>query len=183
MCNLAGFTSNRGRKDPGERNNNKPMKYFRWKQVLVGCIVIVLCGLGAAQTKGSGSGAKRAPGGFSAQAKRGHEQYVESCAVCHAEDLSGLDPAPPLTGETFMKKWQGKSLWDLYDKIRKTMPQQDKGSLSPKTYLEILAYLAKFNAINTGAAELKSDPKTLKSVVIRKPGGKQQAAANPAPSM
>jgi S-disulfanyl-L-cysteine oxidoreductase SoxD len=159
------------------------MTYFRWKQVQWGCMLMVLCGLGAAQINGSGSAAKREPRGFSAQVKRGHDEYVENCAVCHNADLTGLDPAPALTGAPFMKKWQGKNLWDLYDKIRKTMPQQDKGSLSPKTYLAIVAYLAKFNAINAGAAELKSDPKALKSVVIRKPGGKQEAAATPAPSM
>jgi mono/diheme cytochrome c family protein len=114
---------------------NKPMTYFRWKQVQWGCMLMVLCGLGAAQINGSGSAAKREPRGFSAQVKRGHDEYVENCAVCHNADLTGLDPAPALT------------------------------------------------AINAGAAELKSDPKALKSVVIRKPGGKQEAAATPAPSM
>ena len=120
---------------------------------------------------------------FAAQAKRGEGEYVENCALCHAEDLKGRDPAPALTGKRFMKKWQGKSLWDLYDKIRKTMPQQDKGSLSPRTYLDIVAYMAKFNAINAGSEELKNDPKLLKSLTITGAGAKQEAAATRAPSM
>ena len=159
------------------------MNYFRWKLALGGSILILMSGLAAAQAKSSAASKTTHAGGFSAQAKRGHDEYVESCAVCHAEDLSGLDPAPPLTGEPFMKKWQGKSLWDLYDKVRKTMPQQDKGSLSPNTYLDIIAYVAKFNAINAGSAELKGDPKTMKAFVIKKSAGKQEASARPAPSM
>ena len=108
-------------------------------------------------------------GSLSEQAKRGKKQFTESCALCHAEDLAGRDPAPALTGNKFLKKWQGSTLWDLFDKIRKTMPQEDRGSLSPKTYLDIVAYMVKFNDIDVGSNELKNDPKTLKSVVIRKP--------------
>ncbi len=159
------------------------MNCFRWKLALGGSILIVMSGLAAAQAKAAAAAKPSHAGGFSAQAKRGHDEFVENCAVCHAEDLSGLDPAPPLTGGSFMKKWQGKSLWDLYDKVRKTMPQQDKGSLSPSTYLDIIAFVAKFNAINAGSAELKGDPKTMKAVVIKKAAGKQEASARPAPSM
>lgn len=154
------------------------MKYFRWKQVGLGTAMVLLSGLCAGQSK--------APGGqsFSAQAKRGQGQYVRNCAMCHAPDLTGREPAPALTGAAFIKKWQGKSLWDLYEKVRKTMPQQNKGSLSPRTYLDIVAYMAKFNSINTGSAELKSDPQALKAVVIKKGAGKREAAAAaPAQSM
>ena len=159
------------------------MNDFRWKVAAAGFILILMSGLVAAQNGPSVGSTSPHAGGFSAQAKRGHDEYVENCAVCHNADLTGLDPAPALTGDDFMKKWQGKSLWDLYDKVRKTMPQQDKGSLSPNTYLDIVAYMAKFNAINAGSGELKGDPKSLKSFVIKKPGGKQQASAKPAPSM
>ncbi|HMK20770.1 MAG TPA: cytochrome c, partial [Terriglobales bacterium] len=120
------------------------MRNLRWKIAYLSVVLIIAGGFSSAQTKAPSTG------GFAAQAKRGHEGFVKSCANCHAPDLTGLDPAPPLTGEAFMKKWQGKSLWDLYDKIRKTMPQQNKGSLSPKTYLDIVAFLAKFNAVNAG---------------------------------
>ena len=137
--------------------------------------------------KGAASGANAphagAGGSFSAQAKRGEQKFATNCAMCHAPDLKGRDPAPALTGQKFMKKWEGKSLWDLYDKIRKTMPQQSKGSLSPRTYLDITAYVVQFNAINAGKVELRNDPKALKSVTIKAPDGKQEAAAASPPSM
>jgi len=88
--------------------------------------------------------------------------------MCHKEDLSGQDPAPPLTGNPFMRKWQGNTLWDFYDKIRKTMPQDNRGSLSPRIYLDIVAYVAKFNDFDVGKRELRNDPKTLKNLIIRK---------------
>jgi len=112
---------------------------------------------------------------LSTQARRGQKQYASNCAMCHAQDLTGLDPAPALTGERFMRKWQGKSMWELFDKIRKTMPQNDRGSLSLHAYLDIMAYLAKFNNVDLGPQELR-DPKPLKGVTIgkqdTKPSGK-----------
>ena len=89
--------------------------------------------------------------------------------MCHKDDLAGLDPAPALTGDPFMRKWQGKTVWDIFDKIRKTMPQDNRGSLRPRVYLDIVAYWAKFNDIDVGKQELRNDPKTLKSLIIRKP--------------
>jgi cytochrome c len=109
------------------------------------------------------------------QARRGRKQYAENCLMCHAEDLKGLDPAPALTGDRFMQKWQGHTVWELFEKTRKTMPQNDRGGLSPKTYLDIVVYLAKFNDIDIGNRELRNDPKLLKSITIGKPKGAQAA--------
>jgi len=112
----------------------------------------------------SHSGAKA----LAAQVHRGENQYASNCAMCHAQDLSGLDPAPALTGDKFMRKWQGKAIWDLYDKIRKTMPQNDRGGLKSRVYVDIVAYLAKFNDINIGKRELRDDQNLLKSIPIAK---------------
>lgn len=102
---------------------------------------------------------------FSVQARRGREQYAAECAMCHAQDLTGLDPAPALTGATFMRKWREKSLGELFDKISKTMPQNNRGGLSTHAYLDIVVYLAALNGINIGTREIR-DPKLLKTVII-----------------
>lgn len=65
-----------------------------------------------------------------------------------------------------MQKWNGKTVWDLFDTIRKTMPQNDKGSLSASTYLDIVAYLAQFNNIDIGRQELRENPALLKRLTI-----------------
>ena len=134
------------------------------------------CQTGAAQVARVNSRSAASPSGSSkmltGQARRGQKQYVINCAMCHAEDLTGLDPAPALTGHPFMRKWQGKPLWDLFETIRKTMPQNDRGGLPPHTYLDIVTYLAKFNDIDIGTQELR-DPALLKGVTIGKPNGHQ----------
>src|SRR5437879_7706810 len=57
------------------------------------------------------------------QAKRGEEVYQKECAACHGDMLTGGESAPPLTGGAFQANWNGLSLSDLFDRIRKTMPQ------------------------------------------------------------
>jgi cytochrome c len=148
----------------------------RWLRLVSLASFLVLPAVALCQQSGSPSaqGKARAPHAtqatsFSAQAQRGKKRYQENCMMCHKDDLAGLDPAPPLTGDSFMRKWQGKSLWDMFDKIRKTMPQDNRGGLNPRVYLDIVAYMAKFNDIDVGKQELRNDPKKLKSLIIRKP--------------
>lgn len=154
------------------------MMYCWRRSVLVGiAMILLMSSFAASQTTPAAlaqSRAAQSPSSrsLSDQARRGRKRYAENCAMCHAEDLKGRDPAPALTGARFMRKWQGKTVWDLFDKIRKTMPQQDRGSLSPRTYLEVVAYIAKFNAFDVGDQELKNEPKLLKSMSIIRPGGK-----------
>ena len=63
------------------------------------------------------------------QANRGQTAYREECFKCHGENLSGGDAGPPLAGDEFLRKWNGKTAGDLFGVIRKTMPSDDPGSL------------------------------------------------------
>ena len=102
-----------------------------------------------------------------AQASRGKQLSAENCAACHGEDLSGAGFAPALAGEGFLTLWQGRSLGDLYDRIRTTMPSQAAGSLTSQEYIDIIAFLLQANAIRPGEQGLTSDPAALKSRIIR----------------
>ena len=51
------------------------------------------------------------------------------CTQCHGDSFQG-DPAPPLTGADFLAKWDGRSVGDLFELIRQTMPDDDPGSLA-----------------------------------------------------
>jgi mono/diheme cytochrome c family protein len=53
-----------------------------------------------------------------AQAQRGHSEYLKSCAQCHMDSLGGQEQTPPLVGEAFQGHWQGRSIGNLYDRIR-----------------------------------------------------------------
>ncbi|MBA3916041.1 MAG: PQQ-binding-like beta-propeller repeat protein, partial [Acidobacteriales bacterium] len=72
------------------------------------------------------------------QAKRGNSYYKQSCTVCHTDTLQGADQVPSLVGETFMSHWQGRTVKDLLDRVRTTMPQMKPGSLSDKEYIDII---------------------------------------------
>lgn len=102
------------------------------------------------------------------QAIRGRVEYDNSCASCHMDNLSGNGQAPSLAGQTFMENWQGKSVVDLLERIRATMPQNNPGSLSDQTYLDIIAFLLQSNDFAAGKNELKPVPDFLRETKIAK---------------
>ncbi|MBD5634328.1 MAG: c-type cytochrome [Candidatus Eremiobacteraeota bacterium] len=87
-----------------------------------------------------------------AQAAAGKKLYVTNCAACHAADLSGTS-APPLRGPA--APYHGtQSVAEIYDYISAQMPLNSPGSLSPKSYASILAYLLQQNGHAAGASAL-----------------------------
>ena len=82
-------------------------------------------------------------------ATRGQAVFKERCAVCHGEALEGL-VGPPLTGDEFAKTWSSQPA--LVDKIQKTMPQDDPGSLTPAQAGDLAAFIVgKGSSLRTAA--------------------------------
>src|ERR1700724_2948108 len=75
------------------------------------------------------------------QAGRGQTVYREECMKCHAENLMGGEAGPALVGDEFLPKWNGKTVGDLCQLIRKTMPSDDPGNLSTGQYSDVVAYI------------------------------------------
>jgi mono/diheme cytochrome c family protein len=98
------------------------------------------------------------------QAKRGEEIYKKECASCHADTLVGGGGAAPLTGGSFLSNWNGLTLGDLYDRIRKTMPQGSPGKLNKQQDADVLAYLLNFNKFPAGKAELQKQVEFLREI-------------------
>ena len=98
------------------------------------------------------------------QAKRGEEVYKKECASCHADTLVGGGGAAPLTGGTFLSNWNGLTLGDLYDRIRKTMPQGSPGKLNKQQDADVLAYLLSFNKFPAGKTELQKQVEFLREI-------------------
>jgi quinohemoprotein ethanol dehydrogenase len=107
-------------------------------------------------------------GNFAMQAARGKDEYDKSCGSCHGQDLSGRDPAPALTGDTFALHWLGRSVDDLFGRIRSTMPQTKPDSLPHPEYLDIIAFLLRENGISVSKEELKDNAADLKKLKIAK---------------
>jgi S-disulfanyl-L-cysteine oxidoreductase SoxD len=98
------------------------------------------------------------------QAKRGEAVYQKECASCHADTLIGGGGAAPLTGGTFFSNWNGLTLGDLFDRIRKTMPQGAPGKLTRQQDADVLAYLLSFNKFPAGKTELSRQMEFLKQI-------------------
>src|SRR4029077_1449326 len=98
------------------------------------------------------------------QAKRGEELYRKECASCHGDTLIGGGGAAPLTGGTFLSNWNGLTVGDLFDRIRKTMPQGSLGKLTKQQDADILAYLLSFNKFPAGKTELQKQVEFLREI-------------------
>ena len=92
------------------------------------------------------------------QAKRGQPLYNQQCASCHGDTLGGGEMSPPVTGGAFISNWDGLMVGELFERIRKTMPQNKPGKLSREANADILAYMFSVNEFPAGKTELS--PKT-----------------------
>jgi len=100
------------------------------------------------------------------QADRGHSVYHAQCETCHGEALTGGDEVPPLAGGQFLSNWNGLTMGDLFERVRKTMPANDPGKLTTQQNADVLAYLLNFNIFPAGKTELPHEAELLKQIRI-----------------
>ena len=100
------------------------------------------------------------------QADRGKELYTTHCSECHLGTLLGSDMAPPLIGGDFLSNWTGSTLGDLFERIRKTMPMNNPGSVPRNAIPDILAYILSVNRFPVGETELSHDAQLLRKIRI-----------------
>ncbi len=92
-----------------------------------------------------------------AQASRGELTYMTKCVSCH--------PPGTYKGAVFLN-WQGRSLAELLAFLMERMPKSDPGSLAPKEYAQVMAYLLKINGNPPGRVELPADTTALRGTTI-----------------
>jgi mono/diheme cytochrome c family protein len=104
-----------------------------------------------------------------AQAKRG-SLHTERCSACHGFDMQG-DFAPPLMGSDFSRKWDGKSLGELFQLIEinfkafnENERAADPDTLSRQQAADFLAYLLLENQFPGGVTELPAGLDLLKGI-------------------
>lgn len=101
------------------------------------------------------------------QAQRGAEIFAARCIECHGPDMRGGPAVPSLVGAALYALWGGKSLAELSEKIRLTMPATQPGSLSPDESVDIVASLLQANGFPVGdAAELTAGSPLLTQVTL-----------------
>jgi mono/diheme cytochrome c family protein len=102
------------------------------------------------------------------QQKRGEAIYARECSTCHGETLKGGEGSPALTGPDFRAIWDGKTVADLFDKTRLTMPSapETPGKLSRQQYVDVIAHILSVNRFPAGSTELPPDSEKLKQIRI-----------------
>jgi cytochrome c len=135
---------------------------------------VVTCGaIGGSLLRAEQAGDKTTSSGVytEAQATRGAALIADKCASCHAPDLTGLDQAPPLTGNDFNTNWNDLSLNDLFERIQISMPADKPGSLSRQEAADIVAFILQKASFPAGQTEVPSEADGLKAIkfVAKKP--------------
>jgi PQQ-dependent dehydrogenase (s-GDH family) len=102
-----------------------------------------------------------------AQVTAGKTAYDASCASCHGSTLVNGTFGTPLAGEYFRRQWSGRSVAELFEKSRTTMPPSAVGSLPATTHAAIVAYVLEVNGSTPGDADLPADASRL--TVLRVP--------------
>jgi mono/diheme cytochrome c family protein len=102
-----------------------------------------------------------------AQSARGEKISVTSCSACHGDKLAGTDMGPGVQGPDFRENWSGKSVGELFEKVKTTMPANEPGTLSAAATADVIAYILKVNDYPAGAAELPSDAAALTAIKLR----------------
>jgi mono/diheme cytochrome c family protein len=92
-----------------------------------------------------------------AQASRGELTYMTKCVSCH--------PPGTYKAAVFLN-WQGRSLAELLAFLMEKMPKSDPGSLAPKEYAQVIAYLLKINGNPAGRADIPADTAALRGITI-----------------
>ena len=73
---------------------------------------------------------------------------------------------PALRGSSFTEARQGKTVGDLFERIRASMPPGRAGTLPSATYADVVAYLLSANSFPSGEADLPSHEDALHGIVF-----------------
>jgi mono/diheme cytochrome c family protein len=125
--------------------------------LVLAAAVLCLTAMAAAQEKKSVKA-----GVYTAeQADRGQALYRSKCASCHAPNR--------FTDDFFYQSFAGKPLWEMFDVISDSMPEDNPGSMKPAEYADVIAYLLRLNKFPAGSAELPTDKDALSAILMEKP--------------
>ena len=100
------------------------------------------------------------------QAARGEKVFTTSCAKCHKLEGPETKDGPPLGGDVFLTKWDGKPLFDVAFGIKLNMPPDGSVILDDAQTADVVAFILKSNGFVDGTKVLTMDG--TKAVTIKK---------------
>ena len=110
----------------------------------------------------------------------GRWEYSQKCSVCHGAQLQG-GGAPALKGQIFAQQWNGKSLKDLYSYVHDQMPLGKAGSLDPKEYADVVAYMLAQSGLPSGNQTLTAESPMQRALELSAATATDSPAATAAP--
>ena len=96
------------------------------------------------------------------QAERGETLYKKHCASCHA-------PSRFTDDQLFLTPYAGKPLWEMFEVISDSMPEDNPGGLKPEEYADVIAVLLKMNGFPTGQEDLPPSKNVLGTIRFENP--------------
>jgi S-disulfanyl-L-cysteine oxidoreductase SoxD len=96
------------------------------------------------------------------QAERGVALYKQKCASCHA-------PSRFTDEDLFLKPYAGKPMWEMFDVISDSMPEDDPGGMKPEEYAAVIAQLLRMNGLPAGQTELPASKDALSQILFERP--------------
>jgi mono/diheme cytochrome c family protein len=126
---------------------------------LLGIALLLSASLAGAQDSTTAKPAT--PGVFTEeQAERGNGVFSKVCVECHTRnDMSGRD---------FRLNWNGRTVFELFERIRTTMPDAAPGSLTREEYADVTSYFLKLNGMPAGSMPMPADS-TLSAIKLEIP--------------
>lgn len=106
-----------------------------------------------------------APHFTAAQAAAGKTAYNSNCAVCHGANMTNGHMGTPLAGTYFKNTWTARTVKQLHDRAKKTMPPGNAGSLPADVYTTVTAYILETNGFKSGDKPLTLE--AAESMVIK----------------
>jgi mono/diheme cytochrome c family protein len=105
-------------------------------------------------------------GDASLQVVAGYERYRAICGRCHGHDLrTKYGEVPSLIGYAFDTHWRGRTVAELYERIRVTMPAMGP-LLDAQLSVDLTAYILWMNGILPEPGPLPPDPAVLGALAI-----------------
>jgi len=92
------------------------------------------------------------------QVSKGRTGHRAFCLSCHG--------AEAYTGEPFETMWIGRSVFDFFDALRTTMPNDEPGKLTTEEYVDVIAYILNLNGYPPGSEALSYDENALRKIMI-----------------
>lgn len=128
------------------------------KHTLAALLLLAATPLCAQETRSARSGVYT-----QAQADRGHQLYAFRCARCH--DV-GFSDAPAFSSGRFAADFAGKTVADMTELMRTSMPLDKPGTTTRADAADLAAYILSVMQMPAGATELPADDDVQRQIRI-----------------